>query len=37
LSAFSFDWYVCAGSWDQAIKLGENTTKVNPSQVSNKK
>ncbi len=24
LSAFSFDWYVCAGSWDQAIKFGEN-------------
>ena len=37
LSAFSFDWYVCAGSWDQAVKFGENTTRLNPSQGSNKK
>jgi len=25
LSAFSFDWYVCAGNWDQACKFGENS------------
>ncbi len=37
LSAFSFDWYVCAGSWDQAVKFGENTTKANPSQGTKKK
>jgi hypothetical protein len=25
LSAFSFDWYVCAGSWNKACSFGENT------------
>jgi len=37
LSAFSFDWYVCAGNWNQAIKFGENTAKENPSTATNKK
>jgi hypothetical protein len=27
LSAFSFDWFVCAGSWDQATKFGQNAIK----------
>lgn len=25
LSAFSFDWYICAGSWNQACNFGENS------------
>ena len=25
LSAFSFDWYICAGNWKQACKFGEKS------------
>ncbi len=37
LSAFSFDWYICAGSWNQACNFGENSVHQSKSKVINKK
>jgi hypothetical protein len=37
LSAFSFDWYVCAGSWKQATGFGENTVHPGKPGTGNKK
>jgi hypothetical protein len=37
LSAFSFDWYICAGSWNQATYFGENTVQKSKSKETNKK
>lgn len=37
LSAFSFDWYICAGSWNQACSFGENTVQLSKSKGVNKK
>ena len=37
LSAFSFDWYICAGSWSQACNFGENSVQLSKSKMINKK
>jgi hypothetical protein len=37
LSAFSFDWYICAGSWNQARTFGENTVQQSKSKEAKKK
>lgn len=36
LSAFSFDWYICAGSWKQACNFGENLVDQSKTKVRNK-
>lgn len=35
LSSFSFDWYVCAGSWNQARTFGEHSVHQNKSKKTN--
>lgn len=33
LSAYAFDWYVCAGNWDQTIAFGKSTINQNQPKV----
>jgi hypothetical protein len=37
LSAFPFDWYICAGNWNQATDFGERTVNSGKSKGTNKK
>jgi len=37
LNVFSFDWYVCAGSWDQTVTFGENSVKQSANRGKNRK